>query len=65
MVRVVNATPHPSVVKEIICRNCGATLEYVPADIQTHTSRDIGGGADVHKFIKCPPCGNEVTTQRY
>jgi ribosomal protein S27E len=52
-------------VKEIICRNCGATLEYVPADIHTRTSRDYGGGSDVHKYIKCPPCGHEVTVQRY
>lgn len=65
MVRVVSATPHPTVVKEIICRNCGATLEYVPADIQTHTSRDYGGGTDVRKYIKCPPCGHEVTISCY
>lgn len=60
MVTVVSTNPHPSVVKETICRNCGATLSYVPADIQNKTVRDYGGGSDSYYFIKCPPCGHEV-----
>ncbi len=65
MVTVVSTQPHPSVVKEIICRNCGATLNYVPADIQEKIVSDYGGGRDIFYFIKCPPCGHEVTVKGY
>ena len=65
MVTVVSTNPHPSVVKEVICRNCGATLSYVPADIHNKTVRDYGGGSDSYHFIKCPPCGHEVHVKPY
>jgi len=65
MVTVVSTAPHPSVVKEVICRNCGATLNYVPADVQERTESDYGGGRDIVKFIKCPPCGNQQTVKVY
>lgn len=60
MVTVVSTKPHPSVVKEVVCKNCGATLNYVPADIQERKIVDYDGGRDTVYFIKCPPCGNEV-----
>ena len=60
MVTVVITVPHPSVIKEVVCRKCGSTLNYVPADIQQRTETDYGGGRDIVKFIKCPPCGNEI-----
>ena len=65
MVRVVKTEPHPSVVKEVICQNCGATLEYVPADIQKRVESDYGGGRDVYHYIVCPPCGNQQTVKGY
>jgi DNA-directed RNA polymerase subunit RPC12/RpoP len=65
MVSVVSTVPHPSVVKEAICRNCGATLNYVPADIKREESRDYTGGLDVSHYIKCPPCGDKVYVKRY
>lgn len=65
MVTVVSTNPHPSVVKETICRNCGATLSYVPADVKKRVERDYGGGSDVIHFIKCPPCGHEVHVKGY
>jgi hypothetical protein len=61
MVTVVSTVPHPSVVKEAICRNCGATLNYVPSDVQKRIESDYGGGRDVYYYIKCPPCGANVT----
>jgi DNA-directed RNA polymerase subunit RPC12/RpoP len=61
MVTVVSTVPHPSVVKEVVCRNCGATLSYVPADI----NRDYGGGSDTYYHIVCPPCGHKVTVKEY
>ena len=65
MVTVVSTVPHPSVVKEAICRNCGATLNYVPADIKREESKDYTGGLDVSYYIKCPPCNDKVYVKRY
>lgn len=65
MVTVVSAVPHPSVVKEIVCRNCGATLNYVPADIQKKTVSDYTGDREIISYIKCPPCGHEQTVKGY
>ena len=65
MVTVVSTVPHPSVVKEAICRNCGSTLNYVPADIQERIQGDYTGGRDVYYHIVCPPCGHEVSVKRY
>lgn len=63
MVTVVSTVPHPSVVKEVICRNCGATLQYVPADVREKIECDYTGGRDVVKVITCPPCGHEVAVR--
>ena len=65
MVTVVSTVPHPSVVKETICRNCGATLNYVPADIQERTVSDYTGDRDIVRYIVCPPCGHQVTVKGY
>lgn len=55
-VKVIKKGPAKSVVKEIVCKNCGATLQYVPADIIEETRTDYGGGSDTYRFIKCPEC---------
>jgi len=65
MVTVVSTIPHPRVVKEAICSNCGATLNYVPADINERVEIDYTGGRDLVHFIKCPPCGNNIYVKRY
>lgn len=65
MVRVVKTEPHPSVVKEVICRNCGATLEYVPADIEEVKHTDYSGSTDMYYYIQCPPCGHKQSVKRY
>jgi DNA-directed RNA polymerase subunit RPC12/RpoP len=65
MVTVVSTEPHPSVVKEAICRNCGATLNYVPVDIKEEVQSDYGGGREIVHFIKCPPCGHKVIVRGY
>lgn len=65
MVTVVNPNPHPSVVKEAICRKgCGATLSYVPNDVQNRYVRDYGGGGDTHYWINCP-CGKQIAVKGY
>jgi DNA-directed RNA polymerase subunit RPC12/RpoP len=60
MVRVVKTEPHPSVVKEVVCSYCGATLEYVPADRKQKQVSDYIGDKETVNYIVCPPCGHEV-----
>lgn len=59
--RVISRDPHHSVVKQIICKNCGVTLEYVPADVKSKTISDYTGCNETVKFIKCPECNNTIT----
>jgi len=61
MIKIIKDTPHPTVVKEAICRNCGVTLEYTPHDVQSYVSHDYGGGADTVRYIPCPKCGHQVS----
>lgn len=61
MVTVVKTEPHPAVVKEVGCRNCGATLNYVPNDVKQDYSTDYTGSKDYYNYITCPPCGKKVT----
>jgi uncharacterized protein with PIN domain len=65
MVTVVSRTPHQSVVKETICRNCGSTLQYVPRDVQQKTVSDYLGDRDIIKYIECPECKEHVTVKGY
>jgi DNA-directed RNA polymerase subunit RPC12/RpoP len=65
MVTVVSTVPHPSVVKEAVCRNCGATLNYVPADIKKEVNTDYTGDKDISYHIVCPPCNNKVLVKGY
>lgn len=60
MVQIISTKPHPSVVKQKICRNCGATLEYTPNDIQKRKSTDYTGHVDIDNVIQCPQCHKEV-----
>jgi hypothetical protein len=60
MVKIINETPDPSVVKRTVCGNCACTLEYVPYDIQEDYSTDYTGGRDYYKYIKCPRCLHSV-----
>lgn len=64
MVRIVNTKPHKSVVKKVICDNCGVTLEYVPNDVSTRTIRDYGGGSDTEKYFVCPNCDHTIVLER-
>lgn len=60
MVKIVSTDPHPTIVKEAICKNCGCTLSYVPADVTKDYSTDYTGGRDYFKVIKCPSCSKDV-----
>lgn len=60
MVKIVSTDPHHSVVKEAICKNCGCTLSYVPADVTEDYSTDYTGGRDYFNTIRCPSCNKTV-----
>lgn len=65
MVTVVSTVPHPSVIKEVVCHNCGSTLNYVPRDVQSHTYKDYSGCSDTDYFIVCPACDEKVFVKNY
>lgn len=60
MVSVVNPQPHPSVVKEAICRHCGVTLSYVPAEVKNSKTYSYDGSSENIYHIECPSCHHEV-----
>ena len=55
MVKVIDVGPDPSVVKKVVCRNCGATLEYVKKDIKSFVYYTMGE-SDMAYQITCPQC---------
>ena len=58
-IQVVDKGPHKSVVKEVICQNCGATLAYTPADVYSRAEKDYGGGIDIVNTVHCPQCEHD------
>ena len=56
MVTIVKKEPDISVLKEIVCVNCGATLSYTPNEVRSVHGTDIGGGPDGQEWIDCPNC---------
>jgi len=65
MVRIVDEGPDPSVVKQVVCRSCGAKLEYVLHDVKEYHGRDISGGPDGSEWINCPKCGKQVVLRTW
>ena len=57
MPRIINQNPSPEVEKQVICRqSCGATVAYVPKEVQRIDGTDYGGGPDGCTYITCPSC---------
>lgn len=63
MVKVICKGPSKEVSKEIICKTCGATLQYVPLDVKVESVADYGMGTDTIEYIICPECKFKVTTR--
>lgn len=59
-VKVVKIKPPKEIIKRIVCRPCGATLEYLEGDVCEHHGTDIGGGPDGREWIICPNCNRDV-----
>lgn len=60
MVKVISTVPHKSVVKEVVCKHCGATLEYTPNDVVENHWKDYSGDSNITQFIVCPNCSKEA-----
>ena len=60
MVRIVDEGPDPIVVKKVVCSNCGARLEYVPADVKKRRGKDYDGGSWEQDWFECPKCKEDV-----
>lgn len=65
MVKVIKEEPDKSVVKQCICRGCGATLEYVPNEVKSHHGTDMSGGPDGQEWITCPKCHKKVVLRSW
>lgn len=61
--RVISTVPDKSVTKEIVCKHCGATLEYVPADIHRKIVRDYLGDSESSFHIVCPLCNHQTNVR--
>lgn len=49
-----------SVTKKCTCRNCGAIVEYLKAEIQEYHGKDYSGGPDGRTWIVCPNCSDTI-----
>ena len=56
MVTIVKKEPDVSVLKEIVCVNCGATLSYTPNEVHSYSGTDYSGGPDGKEWVDCPNC---------
>jgi len=63
MIRIIKTEPDKSVTKEVICKNCGSTLEYTPSDVVRDYSTDYTGGRDYYNYIRCLSCSHEITVK--
>lgn len=56
--RIVKNSIH---IKEeyAVCRHCGATIGYYPADLQSKHISEF-----VFKYFKCPVCGEPVVLKK-
>jgi Zn finger protein HypA/HybF involved in hydrogenase expression len=61
-IRIVEEKPDPSVLKRVICRNCGVKLEYVPLDVKSKRVQSFDETETIH-WIECPKCQNHVSVK--
>jgi len=60
MVQIVSSIPDRSVVKQVVCRHCGSTLEYVPSNVKEYHGKDYSGGSDGYEWVDCPHCSKKA-----
>lgn len=54
---------HPSAVKQVICKNCGAELEYTDADTKKTVVSDYLGDKETFRSISCPECNKTISVK--
>lgn len=64
-VKIINDKPDKSVVKRIVCKNCGAKLEYLPVDVKSRHGTDYGGGPDGAEWVDCPKCNQPAVIRSW
>lgn len=47
----------PPKKKKVKCRDCRATIGYLPEEVESHHGTDYGGGPDGWERVKCPRPG--------
>ncbi len=53
-IEVLDDKPDPSVLRIVICKNCGRKLRYAPIDVQSRVVTDYSGDSDTIYWIDCP-----------
>lgn len=66
MAKIIKKAPSPKVAKQVVCRSCGATIEYVPNDLgKPYVVQDYGGGSDSYADFSCPNCHKKIQVSAY
>jgi ribosomal protein S27AE len=60
MVKIIKKAPHKDVKKQVVCGECGATLEYVPNEVKSYSGTDKSGGPDGCEWVNCPNCSKRA-----
>ena len=63
-IKVIDTTPSSKIVKQVICDNCGCTLEYVPVDIVERKYSCMGENCK-DGYIQCPQCLNKISVKTF
>ena len=64
-IKIVDPKPDLSVVEEVICKNCGVKLSFVPNDIETKLYTFMGESNGGIKYITCPNCNKFVVLKEW
>lgn len=49
--------------RKVMCRNCGAVLEYLPVDTKSRHVSDYSGDSERECYVECPRCKRRVTVK--
>lgn len=57
-IEVINKVPAQSVLKTVVCKNCGWEHRYAPIDVNHSVSHDYDGFSETWWYIRCqnPTC---------
>ena len=64
-VKVIKVKPPKSILKKVVHKECGATLEYLLIDVKSYHGTGISGGPDGSEWIDCPHCSGRVVLRSW